>query len=290
MFTGREYFPELGIYDYRNRFYYPTLGRFLQSDPTGFAGGDANLFRYCGGDPINRKDPDGATVVPAAGSDRGAINTAINYLSGSSTFAGIFSTLQSSPQTYTISTNYSALNGYFYYGNGVITWNPGLGSLVASGEGIQSPALILAHELAHAFHYDTDPEGYFNSRDILVPGYQKLVEYVAITWETLIARELGEAARTDHYGNFVRVSSPTDTFPELKSYLDSRSTAFVRYYLSGMLQFPPGWGTGSGLNPGSFGGASTAAVESTIFQTLAGIPGGGGLPGEGFHPVGAELE
>jgi RHS repeat-associated protein len=56
MFTGREYFPELGIYDYRNRFYHPIIGRFLQSDPIGFGGGDANLFRYCGGDPVNRSD------------------------------------------------------------------------------------------------------------------------------------------------------------------------------------------------------------------------------------------
>src|SRR5438067_466379 len=59
MFTGREYFPELGLYEFRNRFYYPALGRFLQSDPTGFDAGDANLFRYCGGDPINGSDPFG---------------------------------------------------------------------------------------------------------------------------------------------------------------------------------------------------------------------------------------
>jgi len=59
MFTGREYFPELGLYDFRNRFYYPALGRFLQSDPMGFDAGDANLFRYCGGDPVNGSDPFG---------------------------------------------------------------------------------------------------------------------------------------------------------------------------------------------------------------------------------------
>ena len=59
MFTGREYFPEFGIYDYRHRFYHPILGRFLQSDPIGFVAGDANLFRYCGGDPVNRTDPFG---------------------------------------------------------------------------------------------------------------------------------------------------------------------------------------------------------------------------------------
>jgi RHS repeat-associated protein len=57
MFTGREWIKELGIYDYRNRFYYPGLGRFLQSDPTGFDAGDMNLFRYCGEGPVDRSDP-----------------------------------------------------------------------------------------------------------------------------------------------------------------------------------------------------------------------------------------
>jgi RHS repeat-associated protein len=59
MFQGREYIKELGIYDYRNRMYDPGLGRFLQRDPIGFSGGDANLFRYCGDDPVNKSDPYG---------------------------------------------------------------------------------------------------------------------------------------------------------------------------------------------------------------------------------------
>ena len=59
MFTGREWIAALGAYDYRNRMYSPQLGRFLQPDPTGFAAGDMNLFRYCGGDPVNRVDPFG---------------------------------------------------------------------------------------------------------------------------------------------------------------------------------------------------------------------------------------
>jgi RHS repeat-associated protein len=81
MFTGREWIKELGIYDYRNRFYHPGLGRFLQSDPLGlqtegvkltagekalFFGGQApeafsssemNLYRYCGDDPVDNSDP-----------------------------------------------------------------------------------------------------------------------------------------------------------------------------------------------------------------------------------------
>lgn len=90
MFTGREWIPELGIYDYRNRMYHPGIGRFLQTDPVGlqtqgakltpeqkalFYGGQApeafastelNLYRYSGDDPVNKSDPLGL-VPPADG-------------------------------------------------------------------------------------------------------------------------------------------------------------------------------------------------------------------------------
>jgi RHS repeat-associated protein len=55
-FKGREYLTGLGIYDFRNRAYSPSLGRFLQMDPIGFAGGN-NLYRFAGNDPVNRGDP-----------------------------------------------------------------------------------------------------------------------------------------------------------------------------------------------------------------------------------------
>jgi RHS repeat-associated protein len=58
-FTGREYLEAFGIYEYRNRAYHPGLGRFLSEDPLGFGAGDTNMFRYCGGDPVNSVDPSG---------------------------------------------------------------------------------------------------------------------------------------------------------------------------------------------------------------------------------------
>jgi RHS repeat-associated protein len=70
MFTGREYLSTLGIYDYRTRAYHPGLGRFLQTDPIGFAAGDINLFRYVGNNPVNYTDPfgldEGRVVVTGA--------------------------------------------------------------------------------------------------------------------------------------------------------------------------------------------------------------------------------
>jgi RHS repeat-associated protein len=63
LFTGREWLPDLRIYDYRARLYQPELGRFLQPDPKEFGAGDYNLYRYCHNDPVNRIDPEGLQVV-----------------------------------------------------------------------------------------------------------------------------------------------------------------------------------------------------------------------------------
>ena len=41
------------------RYYDAATGRFLSEDPTGEAGGDDNLFRYTGNDPVNNLDPSG---------------------------------------------------------------------------------------------------------------------------------------------------------------------------------------------------------------------------------------
>ena len=47
LFTGREWLPDLRLYDFRNRLYQPELGRFLQPDPKEFEAGGYNLYRYC---------------------------------------------------------------------------------------------------------------------------------------------------------------------------------------------------------------------------------------------------
>ncbi|WP_161631035.1 RHS repeat-associated core domain-containing protein [Niveispirillum irakense] len=57
-YTGQVWLAEVGLYYYKARVYSPTLGRFLQPDPIGYADG-MNLYAYVGGDPIGRTDPTG---------------------------------------------------------------------------------------------------------------------------------------------------------------------------------------------------------------------------------------
>ncbi len=62
-FTARELDAETGLYYYRARYYSPTTGFFISEDPIGFGGGDTNLNRYVGNNPLTYSDPFGLTAM-----------------------------------------------------------------------------------------------------------------------------------------------------------------------------------------------------------------------------------
>jgi len=97
LFTGQQWYSELGLYDLRNRYYSPDIGRFLQADPIGFGGDATNLYRYCGNNPLKRSDPSGlsGTIVinttnPSAGEPGHAWITFISDDTGAWTTMGLW--------------------------------------------------------------------------------------------------------------------------------------------------------------------------------------------------------
>ncbi|MHB1173905.1 MAG: RHS repeat-associated core domain-containing protein [Sulfuriferula sp.] len=79
-FTGRED-DGTGLYQYRARYYDPTIGRFISEDPKGFAGSGSNWYAYVGNNPINANDPSGFDTQ-ISGSVGGTVAAVILGLGG----------------------------------------------------------------------------------------------------------------------------------------------------------------------------------------------------------------
>ena len=72
-YTGQAWLPELGMYYYKARIYSPTLGRFLQTDPVGYAD-QFDLYAYVGDDPVNGVDPTGMCPPVVCGGGDGGLD------------------------------------------------------------------------------------------------------------------------------------------------------------------------------------------------------------------------
>jgi RHS repeat-associated protein len=62
-FAGGLYDPATGLTHFGAREYDAQVGRWTSADPISFAGGDANLYGYVLGDPVNLVDPGGLTPL-----------------------------------------------------------------------------------------------------------------------------------------------------------------------------------------------------------------------------------
>jgi len=82
-FAGGLYDPDTGLYRFGARDYDPEVGRWTTKDPIRFTGGQANLYLYAGGDPVNRIDPNGRFWQFVAGAGLGAVGGTAGYIAGS---------------------------------------------------------------------------------------------------------------------------------------------------------------------------------------------------------------
>jgi RHS repeat-associated protein len=68
LFQGSRYDWTTGLANERNREYDPAEMRWLQNDPSGFGGGDTNLYRALSDSPAANSDPSGLTDAPGRSS------------------------------------------------------------------------------------------------------------------------------------------------------------------------------------------------------------------------------
>jgi hypothetical protein len=181
----------------------------VQQDP---AGDGMNWYAYAGNNPVTWVDPTGLYVQVVG--DLESVNAAFDYLRQDPVIAALIDSLEKSPLRYTIHANACIgedvgtpyWNPNYPNEGGVVSWNPNLGLHWPGGT--MSPAVALAHELAHA------SENYFLFYLLLHLGNPRgynLEEWRAMQYEQHASRTLGEDVRPYYGGWYHPVTSVTST-------------------------------------------------------------------------------
>jgi RHS repeat-associated protein len=96
-YTGQEWDPDTKLQNNNARWYDPRMARFTSADPSGFDGGDPNLYRYVGNSPLNATDPTGLYTQLPTSYLPALSQPSLNYATGLS--ATDFSTFNSAQYT-----------------------------------------------------------------------------------------------------------------------------------------------------------------------------------------------
>lgn len=114
------------------------------------------ICRYVSNDPLDLSDPMGLDFDISGGSaaDQGAFNTAISYISHDSQMAGYIGVIRQ--QNIPVFFNHDFKNAIG--SKNELKFDPTHGQMLTKG--LQSPALILAHEFKHLYDQITNPKAY----------------------------------------------------------------------------------------------------------------------------------
>ena len=289
LYAGERWITELRLYDLRNRFMSPELGRFLQPDPIGFKGDASNLYRFCSNDPANKSDPTGqiGEIVSVRGNNV-TITIPIRY-SGPNDSAvspnvikrfndGIHAALSGPAGKYNVNTVVVSAEGtrgnfvVVYSGEGYMKTEVGGPAAYWHANGTGWKGYDVGNQAGHeGLHFLRQKDHYTKTKSgPPIPH---------ANWEKRLMGGGPGLRITEEDVNDIIASYQPSTFERVWNWVTKPfgptgnlgNSPTTRWYSSGY-----------SVSPGSVSGAALDVYQ----QTLMGIPGGGGLPGEGVHPAG----
>lgn len=229
-YTGHEEDPSTGLDYMQQRYFDPQSGRFISTDPVlpTNDGGNFNRYWYANDNPYRYTDPSGTVVEVQL--EQGLMQDyqqTMAYLSKSPTFAKMYSTLENSPQVYrvqflTVNNAGGTVHSKYWQALHTVRINPKLGMKIKSSGKIESPAIVAAHEIAHAYLQNKLGEQKFlqtlntpvTKNGATVPlSKDSAGEEQATDQERQVANELGAPVR----------SSYTDVVPGNKGFVNTCS-------------------------------------------------------------------
>ena len=236
-------------------------------------------------------------VINATPKDIDELNLALSYLDKSSTASSMLDQAKSNG----VSINIIHDGGDLYrLSTNTINWDPNSGLLVKVPEtdiqttaGVQSAALGLIHEVAHAL----DPNLRGNASNP-TDDYGNRAEQVAVEQEDKIADELGEVKRYNHGGDPIVEQNSTEhttqnsdgTFSWAQQEPDGTVTLFGSFKQGSYPDTAPTPSDGEPTQPSPDPTPTQPAPDPTPTQPAPDpIAPGEGDPGEGGDPGGGDV-